>query len=206
MIHEWDAPMVATNVSGGMIHKTLRSDMHTLATNVISWAAFGQKIPWIRDRVASKYQSRKRDISGVSNNPNFIFAMEDTIQTVVQNLLLILIAPISLLRFFSPRYKDVFTAYNEFPLRIKDTIRKRKSKMKSKTIGTPGLLLDEMIKANVGITQQIQAVDGLGTNILTEDELTGNIFVSVLRISSGILANLTLDILCSRDGDNLQSR
>jgi hypothetical protein len=174
MTCEWES---AKNTSGGEIHETLRSDLHTLATNVISWAAFGQEMRWVRSKLISEDQLKNRDLPDKSDSRTFKLAVEDTIHLVIQNLLLILVAPVKVLRHFSRRYDEIFTAYTEFPLRIKDTIKERQSKMESKSIGSPGLLLDEMIKASSVIGKQSQRVDGLGINILSEDELTGNVFV-----------------------------
>jgi hypothetical protein len=173
MIAAWSNTDESGEPSKGF-HDTLRSDVHNAATNVISWAAFGQKSPWARTSMNAKRTSTDR-------NEKFTLPVTDTLQLVIQNLYLILAAPLKYLRYFSPKYDEVFRAMNEFPIRIKDTIEERRSHMASKSVGTPGLLLDEMIKASSGSKQEGSHSNDLdGSHGLSEDELTGNVFVCVL--------------------------
>jgi len=204
MVPSWENTPKETDEG---FHKTLRSDIHTAATNVISWAAFGQKSIWARPGASRSSHSKAQHKKEAFESQEYTLPVIDTVQLVAQNLLPILAAPIWLLRYFSPKYEQLARALHEFPLRVKDTIEQRRSHIQAKTIGIPGLLLDEMIKATAGSSPESQAKHEFGAApFLTEEELTGNVYVCTVQVASRIIANVSIDFLCRWYGHHIQSR
>jgi len=155
--------------------KTMDKDCDRITLFIISKAGFGVSMKWPKWRkTLAKDDMIVEEEEDQKLGPGHVFSYDKTMSILQRRLLTLIIIPRWLLKNLPIQYlNDTFTSYGEFSSYIKEMIEKeRKDPIKESNTATANLLTN-FVKAS--------AV-GTGKQILTEHEILGNSFVSLLQL------------------------
>ena len=145
----------------------LKSEIYLLGVNVMSCAGFGQQFDWTDDKKAIP--------------PGHSLTLIDAIFRVIMFLPHILLLPKWLLRR-SP-WKDGYQAFVEFEGYTREFIQAEKSRIAVNSEyenKMKGNLLTALLKTNAGEAKGSSAVPGVNRTTLTDEEVTGNMFMFLM--------------------------
>lgn len=153
--------------------RTMDKDCDRITLFIISKAGFGVSMKWPNwRRTLAQDDAMVEEDEDQKWEPGHAFSYDKTMSVLQRRLLMLIIIPRWILKNLPFQYfKDTYTSYGEFSSYIKEMIEKeRRDPIKESSTATANLLTNFVKASSVGT----------GKQVLTEEEILGNSFVSPL--------------------------